>query len=307
MPGLLTEFEGVEIITPNQRFEMESRRMIRFYPDSDLPELEPRNIAEKIAPLLSGQLIQLTKNEDLAFSLSGGLDTRVTLAASCPVARKSLYFTYFTPTGILANDLTVANRLRDQFLLNHISFSYDTRIPEALKVTMLNCEGILKATGTNYQIASHIGAKLHIRSNTAEVARGFYLKNSVNIPNRFTSRKLSSLFRNATVDLFLPHFDSFIDKTGFKQENFFNLHYSDLFYWEHRLAGNYGAIYRNGRAYFETYMIFNCRLIIELMLSTSIENRRKSAVMFEIIKYAWPETLEIPIFSGSKYIHPPTQ
>lgn len=302
MPGLLTEFEGVEIITPNQRFEMESRRMIRFYPDGDLPELEPRDIAEKVVPLLSGQLVQLTKNKSLAFSLSGGLDTRVTLAASFPVAQESLYFTYFTQTGILANDLAVATRLRDKFSLNHISFSLNTRIPETLKVSMLHCEGMLRATGTNYQIASHIGTKLHVRSNTAEVARGFYLKNPANIPNVFNSRKLSRLFRNATVDQFHPHFDSFVAKTNFYPDRLFNLHYSDIFYWEHRLPGNYGAIYRSGRPYFETYMIYNCRLILEWMLSTSIENRRNAKVMFEIMKIAWPEVLEVPIFSGSKYI-----
>ncbi len=302
MPGLLTEFDGVEIITPNQRFDVESRLMIRFYPVANLPSLEPSEIATEVAPMLTGQIQKLSREYNLAISLSGGIDTRVSLAASRLASDKAIYFTYFNHGLILATDREIAERLRDQFRLDHIAFPANGPMSEDTKSMKRLHEGSLRCLSTNLQIARHIDSRLHIRSNTLEVGRGFYLKNSANHPNRFNSEKLSRLFRKDTKEDFQPYFQAFAEKTSFDIQNFYNLHFSDLFYWEHRLAANYGPIYRDGRAYFETYMIYNCRLILELLLSTSLENRRDAAVLFCLMEQLWPEVLQIPIFSGSKFL-----
>ena len=276
--------------------------MVRFYPTRDLPQLSADEIAERIAPMLSGQLIKLASSYRLAISLSGGVDTRLTLAASRAVSSSATYFTYFTKQGILATDREVASELATSLALRHIEFQSSTPLTDEERRLKSKYETMLRKGNNNFAIAKHIKGLLHIRSNTLEVGRVFYLKNPANYSNHFTSEKLSRLFRRDTKDEFQPYFRSFMDKTAFKSQNFFNLHYTDIFYWEHRLPVSYGALYRDGRAYFETYMIYNCRLILEMMLSTSLENRTSAAVVFALIEKMWPETLEAPIFSGSKFL-----
>lgn len=307
MPGLLTEFDDIEIITPNQRFDVEKRSMSRFYPDRELSELDPKDIAHQVAPLLKGQLEKLSESYKLAFSLSGGLDTRVTLAMSRTVAHKSSYFTYYTSgSEILSNDIAVARQAADHLGLDHVGFSlsYDRSSP--LMRTAAYHDGILRATpiwSIHYDIFSNISkGAIHVRSNILEIARGFYSKNIQNRKNKFDAGKLSGLFRAVTREEFTKYFDDFVKKTSFYPKKFYNVHYTDLFYWEHRLGANYGAIYREDRPFFETYIIYNCRTILELMLSTSMNNRINGVVMRHLIEDAWPEALQVPIFSGSKFI-----
>jgi asparagine synthetase B (glutamine-hydrolysing) len=121
--------------------------MHRFYPDRELPELDPEDIAGQLHPLLEGQLKKLHQRHELAFSLSGGLDTRVTLATSRPVAHKSLYFTYYSKLESLKTDVVVARQLSSRFGLRHVDFSLS--VPTSWWAERIKAyhDGILVAAG----------------------------------------------------------------------------------------------------------------------------------------------------------------
>lgn len=305
MPGLATEYEGVEIITPNQIFAMRSKTMMRFYPDRDLPERSPKELAVEIAPLLTRQLVHIAGKQPVHLSLSGGMDTRLTLAASKPISREIKYFTYYTAQGILARDREISETLAARLGLQHQIFPSSSKMAPSIKSLIEKYEGRLRRSSIEYQIASNTEATLHIRSSTLELARGYYLRNPANHNNRFTPHKLSRLFRRGMAQEFEPFFEEFIAKTSFESGRFHNFHFSDLFYWEHYLAAYYGTVIRAGRPYFETYMIYNCRKILELFLSCSLENRKNAAVIWELYDILWPEVLETEIFSGSKFVTRP--
>ena len=115
MPGLLTPYEGVEIVTPNQRFEVASRTMTRFYPARDHEVLPEREIVDTVVPALSGQFARIAQTHPLVVSLSGGMDSRLTLAATRPIAGKATYLTYNSPSRVHKTDILLASGLADRF------------------------------------------------------------------------------------------------------------------------------------------------------------------------------------------------
>ena len=305
MPGLLTAYDGIEILTPNQR--LHDGRMTRFYPDADCRERHPDEIVETVAPALSSQLSR--SSERLAFSLSGGMDSRLTLAASRPVAQHSLYFTYYGDNHpVFSNDIAVVRQLRDALGLEHreARLSAYTTPPDFAAEFAINGDGMQGPAGLAYWFAGCVGADhLHVRSNILETVRGYYLKNALNHKDAFDALKLARLFRQATAEEFTPYFQDFIDKAQFTHDACRGFHYSDMFYWEHRLGGWLGPMIRGQRAVFETYIIYNSRALLELMMSRPLEDRANASIVVALIERLWPEVLDVPVFSEAKYVDLP--
>jgi SAM-dependent methyltransferase len=78
-------------------------------------------------------------------------------------------------------------------------------------------------------------------------------------------------------------------------------HYTDLFYWEHRLGTWVSGTLRAARADHLTYILYNCRTLIETLIARPLEERNTADVPLALIREMWPELLSVPIFSGSKF------
>jgi asparagine synthase (glutamine-hydrolysing) len=233
------------------------------------------------------------------------MDSRLTLAASRSVAERSLYFTYYSESHpVYSNDIAVARRLRDALGLQHRELrTTDFHAPaDFAHEFALNTDGMQGSSSIAYLFAAGLGeGYVHVRSNVLETMRGFYLKNSLNHRDRFDAYKLARLFRQATADEFTPHFQAFVEKTSFKTEAFRGFHYTDMFYWEHRLGAWLGPMIRGQRAAQETYIIYNSRALLELMMSRPMEARLRADIVRSMIERLWPEALEVPVFSGARY------
>ena len=307
-PGLVTEFDNVLAITPNQRFDIKNKVSERWYPFRDLHNLSPELAASRVFDYLTNQFVWLKLHQEKFFiSLSGGLDTRLTLAMSKKIAHEATYFTYFDKEKVLNTDYVITNEMSQSLGIQLKNFSSGSVPNKDFTADFYYCEGKIRlAPTTLYQIAKNIPEyHTHIRSNILEVVCGFYLKNKTNHKNKFDAQKLSRLFRNATEYEFISEFQHFIELTSFVHGKFYNYHYSDLFYLEHGLARNYGPIYRGHSGSFDTYIIYNSLTILETLLSMDITDRTSASAVFELIKMGWPEVLEFPVFSGSRLLDHP--
>jgi hypothetical protein len=305
-PGLRTAFDEVRLLTPNTSLTLPSGPVSRFYPRRELHQRPIEEIVTAIVPLLRQQVQWMSDHSSLAVSLSGGLDTRVTLSAARSVAAQCLFFTYFGWNNqLLRTDLEIATSLAKTFGLRHLPIDIGSVLRpqsfvEAWRRTFRNSR-----LGPEFVSAccTHFGGRyIHIRSNVLEIARGFYSRNPVNRKEDFDAYKLSRLFRNATAVEFTAYFEEFIETTGFTREAFFGYHYTDLFYWEHRMGAWLSGSLLGARFDHLTFILYNCRSILELLLARPLEDRNSAAVMFALIRDMWPELLSLPIFSGAKYL-----
>lgn len=307
-PGNLTEFDSVLQLTPNTYISYVERIPVRYFPRKKLPsEREVEDIVSFIKSSLENQLFGLVNRYKLTMSLSGGLDSRVSLAVSKNVKEKISYFTYsIRGNRYLKKDLEVARELSYKLGLQHdevVVKSGDPVSPQVFQQLEINSPGNTANADLTQAYVDFFGCdddRVHIRSNLMEIVREYYLSNPANLRNAYTPRKISGLFRGATREEFSSVFDSFLRDVQFHKTAGKGYHYSDLFYWEHRMGVFVSNVAKRERPIHETVMLFNNRKILDAALSLPLEKRVSAELFYNLIASSWPETLDVPMSSGSK-------
>lgn len=309
MPGLETLFAEVTSLTPNHFFCLNTATNTRYFPDQPFRERPLDEIVSQLVPMLQGQCLALAKagTYRLQIGLSGGMDSRLTLAASRPIKDSAEYVTYFTETSpVFSQDIKIATQLAKMLDLPHRSFKAfgATDLPEGLdRAWHIATQGAQGPLGINRALSGQfVQTDLHVRSNILEVIRGFYTRNAANVAPQFDAAKLARLFRPRLADAFIPHFRRFMTETDFTESALQGFHFSDMLYWEHLVPGWVGALLRGNRMTVDTHILYNCRLILEMMLSRPVEDRNKAVVIQGLIGKMWPEVLDAPIFSASQFV-----
>ncbi|HEX8105598.1 MAG TPA: hypothetical protein VF533_23480 [Solirubrobacteraceae bacterium] len=309
-PGLRTLYDEVRILTPNTALDAGTLTVERFFPREPLGTVEVDEIVERTAPMLTAQCRWLTERMPCIVSLTGGLDSRLTLAATREVKDRMRYFTYVVwGNPVHENDVAVAEKLAARLGLTHETW----RVSRAEKLDPAFLE-LWRRTHDGAQgngkfnagiVPRYPEGHLHIRSNVLETMRGFYLKNRVNHPDRFTAHKLSRLFRQGTAAEFEPYFEEMLAVTEFTPERKLDIHYTDLFYWEHRLGGFHGGMVRGMKVSHNTYVLYNCRNLLKLLMARPLPERAAGTVVYRLIEHLWPEVLEEAVYSGARFVDNP--
>ena len=307
-PGIRTAFDEVRILTPNTTLGLPSGTISRVFPTQEFSERPLEEIVSSLVPALHRQIEWMASQAPLAVSISGGLDSRVTLSAMRPVANECLFFTYNVwNTRVLRTDMEIATRLTETLGLNHlpIRVKRGSPPPASFLDAWHRTHGTsLRGEELVYAYCEHLaGRYVHVRSNILEVARGFYTKMTpLNQKYKFDAHKLARLFRTKAAVELESYFDEFIEVTGFRKGAMKGFHYTDMFYWEHRLGTWLSGLLRAARADHHTLILYNCRRIIETLIARPLEERNTANVMFALMHEMWPEVLSVPIFSGSKFL-----
>lgn len=309
-PGVATPYAEVRALTPNTRLDLATRQVERFFPREPVGVLRERAIVGEVAGALRDACAWVAREfpGTAEVSLSGGMDSRLTLAASRDVADSLRYFTYHFPKHEgYQNDVKVAAELAARLGLDHYAFPmFAGPALQAHQAEWRRTFGGLNGNGRlAFAWVEHFGVgHVDVRSNVLELVRGFYLKNPGNRPDEFDAARLSRLF-GVKQDTLVPQFEEFMAVTGFGADTKLDLHYTDLFYWEQRLGRWHGEGVRRLKLSHTTYVIWNSRRVLTQMLARPLEDRRRARLVYRLIERLWPEALATPVFSGSRYVEPP--
>lgn len=307
-PANLTEFESVLQLTPNTYVSSTERLPVRYFPRKSLEvNLSYKGIVDLISTALKAQLKNITERFTVTMSLSGGLDSRISLAASKEVKSSIEYFTYsIRGNKYLKTDMDIAQRLAKELSFDHTEIRIKTGdvISQRVKLQReLDSPGNAANNDLTQAYFDQFGSnpeRVHIRSNLMEIARAYYLSNPANSRNAYTPRKISGLFRGKTRDELAPVFDKFLRDVQFHKTAGKGYHYSDLFYWEHRMGVFVANVAKRERPIHETVMLFNNRKILNAALSLDIDDRISAKLFYDLCKEMWPEVLNYDFSSGSK-------
>jgi hypothetical protein len=304
LPGRITPFARVFALTPNTELEFAAAEPRRCFPREDpVPRTVPEAV-DDVLPLLQRQIELLAARDPLVVSLTGGLDSRTTLALTRPVADRVDYFTYDADGGegeskrAMRADAAAAREITAALGLRHHSIMplFDAP-PEPLAAVMdRNSKRVsapeLYATHRQYEGGCR---GLHIRSNLYEIARAFY-RGKREQPDMLTAEHMARLLtgRETTPHAFAAAFAEFIDAVDFDraQRRYDPL---DLYYWEHRCGVWLAAHHIESDVAFDTFTVFNSRRILEPLLAIPLEERISGAAFVEIIRRTWPELLKFPV------------
>ncbi len=299
-PGLVTPYAQLRLLTPNTQLDLDAAHVERFYPRVPIGEIPIDEIVATTVPWLRNQWKWLRANHDVSASLTAGIDSRLTLAAAREVAPDLDFFTYAVwDNQSHEQDCQVATRLAERLGLRHEIYrvKYKAPVPDDLTEMWDRMYGGMRGglVLAHAYLSRFPPGNLHVRSNVLETVRGFYLKNPANRPDRFDAAKLSRLFRGVTAKEFVPHFEEFARVTSFTKESKLDLHFSDLYYWEHRMGAWHTGVVSRSKLSHDTFIIFNCRKILQTMLALPLAERIAALNVWELMAALWPETLEEPI------------
>lgn len=307
MNGENNVFINVKSILPNFYFDFHENKKQRFWPRNKnkyttVREKEKLNIASKIWKL---QLEKFIKDYDhVVMSMTGGLDSRVSLAMLNGFYNEVLGFTYtpstdnnFKPSTSWEKSIYSDKRIVDELLdVVNIKHRY---LDVGSKVQSLN-EEELKVLNKNtithhgrfilplYKKEFAFDDLLHIRGNLLEIGRSTHIAASTeNSVEEMEKKVISFLTKNIQKDNKNYNILKNTAKNIVSDYQFYkydhDYHLMDLLYWENRHGRWLSEILNETDFSFETLLPFNNRKLIEISLSYSLRKRKNGYFFNELI------------------------
>lgn len=304
LPGNFTPYENVFYLLPNHRRNIDSNFTERFFPRENLIEKDIDEVRDIVVSESHKQLGLLTQEYKLLFSLTGGLDSRTTLATMKNYVDLSTIFTYYYThskdhnykgNNSLYKDRDIVNKITENISLNHRFLPIDyasnqesdfLELREKLKSnTFLNHNSLLAKL-----YVDHFGGGdfLHIRSNIQGITKAnfrkkFRFKNKLaNLSDIIKCTNPSLLNDELAVNAFKKWLQEYSPNVGYNYDPF------DLLYWETRMATWHSQLILQSDLAFQTHTLINSHYILKSMLALPRKQRENKSVYYNIIEKEWP-------------------
>lgn len=296
--GAQTVYGDCLHLLPNHYLDVNRLEQIRFFPAGPLPILETSAVVEVSRTMLEGILAGMVRRQSVLMAFTSGWDSRVLLAASRSVSSEVQY--YVDRMGVLPGyhpDVRVpqrlAKRLGISFLVRDSADDMPGWFSSALSA---NVTGARMLPKTRSICASLISGEERtvINGVGGEISRNDWDDCSLD-PQAVTTRDIVRTFFRVDHPFLVQEADRWRQRLPELDDRVNAL---VLFFWEQRL-GNWGAQYvAEQDIAVDTLHPFNCRLLIETMLSTP--RRMRAAPSFslfrQLIQAMWPEVMSVPFY-----------
>lgn len=294
-PGRLTPWKDVVFLTANTVLDLETRQLVRVWPRSPLAVLDVETAADRVAENIRRQVDRLLlAGRSIVASLTAGLDSRVSLAATRQARRDITYFTYFRQENRVDRlDLRLAREIAAAMGISHESLEIP-KDPDAdgrATVRALGESSFLRhlpMAAEMYRRAFPPGS-IHLRSNVSEIGRRFYDRSGKGVALAHATDMANVWKRMGDEVEAVAAFEEWSDAVAFWEVT--EVDPLDLFYWEFRMPVWHGRLLLESDIAFDTYSLFNCREILATLLSVDEEARRNGTVYRAVIERLWPELL----------------
>ncbi|MDD6603191.1 MAG: asparagine synthase-related protein [Eubacteriales bacterium] len=309
LPGDISQFDEIKRLVPNTfvRVNMQNSQcdIIRFYPSSDLVnnsnENEYNRTIEKIGSLMNKNIELISKKwSKPAISMTGGMDSKATVACTNGLYDKFKYYSYVTMDGDIP-DSKAAKTIAEKIGVEHKTYVVsrnDNDFENLNKITKimehnLGDLGIVNPNDVRKRIYFMDTSEfdVEVKSWVSEIGRANYYKKFglKKMPKRLRPRQMTSMYKFFSYNRYTEKlteriFKEYINKTKFNE--IYNYDSSDMYLWEFRY-GSWGGlvITSEHRVSYDITIPYNNRLIMELFLSLPLEKRIKDEPHYDLIKH----------------------
>ena len=302
LPGDMTPYEHIRILTANHELDLDTLSLRRFYPRANHKKYSLKEILSILPTHLNNQMNTLARYHTPIISVTRGNDSRVTMAASKDVRHKAVYFT-FANQKLNENDLNQLHRQQDCDYAKYICELYGLNFkPLVLKPPVdPEMSRIVKRNNYHQHIVSAIPEYLdnlpngvHIQSNLIEIVRDLtyvYSKpprnGTVHTDQEIMAGWMMYWSRRHEV---IDYVNNYWDRNQW--DDIYDYERVRLFYWEHRMSTwiSVSPLFENDWA-FNTYLLFNCRKLLEMGFCIPKYVRDKNFITKYTVHQLWPELL----------------
>lgn len=323
LPGNLTPYAQLKRLGANTYLSYDkSFRIQRFFPVRPHPEYKTEaEIQEHIkivAELLHKGIECCTKKWDrCAISLTGGTDSKTTLACAKGLYNRFSYFSFHSKPQEFV-DAEGAKKICSQLGLQHTLY----HIPESndeirdfaqIKMILAHSTSYIKNLADN-EIRKYIylhdlnAYDIELKSMASEVARVFLeRKYKIKMPQTLNERHCSIFQTRYFGDRKLlkwsdQEYYRFLREIGMEKP-LYNYEHTDLFYWEIRMSCWGMSVISSQQLYHRVTIPMNNRKILEMMLSFPREERKLDAIHKRIMEYMNPEVVNAKVEIRNLYFH----
>jgi len=303
-PGLRTPFEDVLLLTPNTRLNLDDGTVERFWPARAIAPLTSDAAAALAGGWMQAAFDHLAARHAPVVSVTGGLDSRVTLAMTRRHPDIPL-FTYFRRAGLEtdAADRAFAaafGRATGRAVRVFTLSEGAPTDPGFLRLLERNTyfDHIRRAAWTYHQAFAALPGAVHLRSNLAEIGREFWkhkrfpVATPVDLARIYLAER--SEYPAGYVFAVIERFAELDAVTGLLAAGD-HVDVKSLLYWEHRMAAWHSQVTAEGDPAFDTVSLYNCRRLLETLLAVPRPDRLRGVVPRRIIAARWPELTRFPV------------
>lgn len=303
----LTNFPDVFSVVPNHIAVLQSGRQYRFYPVTDNPALRlaDKDRFDLIQTLWHEQLTAIVSSgRPIALSISGGLDSRTTLALAKGLAEHMTAFTYTSYKALSRQapatpwersmdvDYQVVSRLKPLLTMEHHFLPQATDGDPAISwvsdnITILSMnsdEAHGRKLIPRYLKLFPFSKTIHYRGNLLELSR-LYLGSQVGEYGSLGLRRIFDLDCKLTNVAFEQVAELTEDRMVLlewdKVSDTYDL--TDVLYMEQRMGRWLSQVLNETDAVFDTITPMNVRRVIDLFLAFSPDQRKAGYAQRELI------------------------
>lgn len=301
---------NINAMMPNFKLNFESKELHRFFPRefnkySSLKTKERYDIFEK---LWKQQVDYYMKNyEDVAFSLTGGNDSRISLAMLKEYKNDIRMFTYAAVQESKEvkdkfekshdNDRIILEQMKTNLDLNHqFYFFKDNKLDFRKDELDALAKNVFRSHGrflVAYYMKSFPKEKsLHIRANLLEIGRAFLIspttENTIEAVNKsFIPYALNKTRAKRSKISDLEEYTN-EQNVKFYSSNLYDYNLLDFAFWETRMGRWHAEIVNETDIAFQSFIPYNMRALIDISLSFPYEIRKSIQFFRDLINRNYP-------------------
>ncbi|MDY4488044.1 MAG: hypothetical protein SPE18_08340 [Candidatus Limivicinus sp.] len=307
LPGDLSPYDEFKRLVPNHSVKIDRCHceIRRFYPTEDWETLMTeysfaQRVAEITQILNSSMALIPQKWEKPAISLTGGCDSKTTLACANGSYGHYQYFSYISQEAE-AIDAEGAHVICNQLGFAHSIYTIPEEPAEdqelVQQIICVNQGNIGKPNMREVQkrifLARQTDFDVEVKSWVSEIARAYYHKRfgKRSFPASPDARYLTTLYKvffhnRSLVRKTDAVFDHYI-KTYLRQDELKNWSWLDLFFWEFRVSSWNGLVITGEHRYSgEITIPYNNRRLLTLLMAVPVEARIEDGLYQAVRTYA---------------------
>lgn len=325
LPGDLTPYEEVKRIVPNTEVRLDTAASVRrIYPRKPYEAVGGERYEEQVGRICTvmNNTLRLVAEKwtEPAISLTGGTDSKTTLACAGGIQERFKYFSYISLPRE-ETDALAARSICRALGLDHTIFRIDTdpaRYPDYEEVSALlerHYSYLGKANGNDIckriALSTAFTFDVEVKSWVAEVARASRYKKygKKSFPKKIRPRMLTSMYKLFALDRGNAvrtdkRFREYLEKTGLGRaiaETGYP--WTEFFVWE-IVFGGWGGLALTGEHMLtnEITVPYNNRALLDMMLRTPLEKRIDDRLQKDMMDHMDPriEQLGIHVVNGNE-------
>lgn len=301
LPGDLTQFQELKRLIPNHYIEIVNGKIEvkRFYYPQTF-KLDIDKICQEASDILHKNLELIAEKwEKPSISMTGGCDSKTTLACASGLYDKFSYFSY-TSSESEDVDARAAHTICEALGLKHDVYEISQedgeldKIEEIRSILEWNTGNIIPINKNDVRkrafFADIEDFDVEVKSWVSEVGRSYYSKRfngRTKFGEKPTPRKCTTMYKFFLNDRKLVKqtdkvFEDYLNKY-FEQAKKSPVEWQEQLFWEYRMPSWNGLVITGEHRYsFDIAIPYNNRYLLELLLSVPIEQRINDTIYSQI-------------------------